>query len=159
MTPSRTGVPITQLAQAAITIAGLVKGLDAHSPNAERHLLALEQPGDKPESLVHDVTLLPRHAPSRRGQSVTHPLGIRCYLSLRKDKQFSPFRGAPCSTSDSRNYNGNYGQLQRPRFSSDVPRNLAALFVANDPTDQARKLVHSKSSRICARRALMAIVR
>src|SRR3954454_11372160 len=29
-----------------------------------RHLLALEQAGDKPESLVHDVTLLPRHRPS-----------------------------------------------------------------------------------------------
>ena len=29
-----------------------------------RHLLALEQAGDKPKSLVHDVTLLPRHAPS-----------------------------------------------------------------------------------------------
>src|SRR3954470_20382957 len=50
-----------------------------------RHLLALEQAGDKPESLVHDVTLLPRHAPSWWGQSVTHPLGIRCYLTLRKD--------------------------------------------------------------------------
>src|SRR5215216_1134410 len=34
-----------------------------------RHLLALEQAGDKPEPLVHDVTLLPRHAPScRRGK-------------------------------------------------------------------------------------------
>jgi hypothetical protein len=50
-----------------------------------RHFLALEQAGDKPESLVHDVTLLPRHAPSWWGQSLTHPLGIRCYLSLRKD--------------------------------------------------------------------------
>jgi hypothetical protein len=32
------------------------------------------------------VTLLPRHAPSWWGQNVTHPLGIRCYLSLRKDR-------------------------------------------------------------------------
>jgi hypothetical protein len=28
----------------------------------ERHLLAFEQPGDTPKPLVHDVTLLPRHA-------------------------------------------------------------------------------------------------
>jgi type I restriction-modification system DNA methylase subunit len=27
----------------------------------QRHLLALEQAGHKPEPLVHDVTLLPRH--------------------------------------------------------------------------------------------------
>jgi hypothetical protein len=38
--------------------------------------------GRQPESLVHDVTLLPRHVSSR---CVTHPLGIRCYLSLRND--------------------------------------------------------------------------
>jgi hypothetical protein len=31
------------------------------------------------------VTLLPRHAPSWWGQSVTHPLGICCYLTLGKD--------------------------------------------------------------------------
>jgi hypothetical protein len=44
------------------------------------------------------VTLLPRHAPSWRGQSVTHPLGIRCYLSLRKDiiiKNLANCPGAP----------------------------------------------------------------
>ena len=29
-----------------------------------RHFLAPEQAGDKPESLVHDVTLLPSHAHS-----------------------------------------------------------------------------------------------
>jgi len=55
------------------------------SVRERRHLLALEQAGDKPESLVHDMTLLPRHAPSWWGQSVTHPLGICCYLTLRKD--------------------------------------------------------------------------
>src|SRR5689334_16727119 len=36
-----------------------------------RHLLALEQAGDKPESLVHDVTLLPRHAPLLVGGRVS----------------------------------------------------------------------------------------
>ena len=36
-----------------------------------RHLLALEQAGDKPEPLVHDVTLLPRHAPSCEGAKVS----------------------------------------------------------------------------------------
>src|SRR5262249_16955022 len=35
------------------------------------HLLALEQAGDKPEPLVHDVTLLPRHAPSCEGAKVS----------------------------------------------------------------------------------------
>ena len=33
--------------------------------------IALEQAGDKPESLVHDVTLLPRHAPSCSGGKVS----------------------------------------------------------------------------------------
>src|SRR5262249_3514285 len=66
-------------------VAGLARNAELGAQR--RHLLALEQAGDKPESLVHDVTLLPRHAPSWRGQSVTHPLGIRCYLSLKKDTQ------------------------------------------------------------------------
>jgi hypothetical protein len=35
---------------------------------APSSLLALEQAGDKPESLVNDVTLLPRHAPSCGGK-------------------------------------------------------------------------------------------
>ena len=50
--------------------------------------LALEQAGDKPQPLVHEVTLLPRHAPSSEGaKSVTHVpgAGIGCYLSFRKD--------------------------------------------------------------------------
>src|SRR4030095_4421955 len=71
-----------------VAVKDLVAGL-AGNPELgaqRRHLLALEQAGDTRESLVHDVTLLPRHAPSWGGQSVTHPLGIRCYLSLRKDK-------------------------------------------------------------------------
>src|SRR4029453_3774729 len=75
-----------------VAVEDLVAGL-ARNPELgaqRRHLLALEQAGDKPESLVHDVTLLPRHAPSWWGQSVTHPLGIRCYLTLRKDKSEMP---------------------------------------------------------------------
>ena len=87
--PVRAVAPIAEGLDPAVLVAveDLVAGL-ARNPELgaqRRHLLALEQAGDKPESLVHDVTLLPRHAPSWWGQSVTHPLGIRCYLSLRKD--------------------------------------------------------------------------
>src|SRR4029450_5508617 len=62
--------------EAAIFIAGedLVAGLarDAELGAQRRHLLALEQAGDKSEPLVHDVTLLPRHALLlRRGQEVS----------------------------------------------------------------------------------------
>src|SRR5262245_39066544 len=85
----RAMAPIAEGLHAAVLIAveDLVAGLPRNPELGaqRRHLLALEQAGDKPESLVHDVTLLPRHAPSWWGQSVTHPLGIRCYLSLRKD--------------------------------------------------------------------------
>src|SRR2546430_3951811 len=42
-------------------IAGLAR--NAEGGAQRRHLLALEQAGDKPKPLVHDVTLLPRHAP------------------------------------------------------------------------------------------------
>ena len=89
--PVRPVAPIAEGLDPAIfvTVVDLVAGL-ARNPELgaqRRHLLALEQAGDKPESLVHDVTLLPRHAPSSWGQSVTHPLGIRCYLTLRKDTQ------------------------------------------------------------------------
>jgi hypothetical protein len=52
-----------------------------------RHLFALEQAGDKPEPLVHDVTLLPRHRPYFKGQSVTHVSGIRRTLSTNTDGQ------------------------------------------------------------------------
>jgi hypothetical protein len=64
----------------------------------ERHLLVLEQAGDEPRTLIHDVTLLPRHAPSSWGQSVTHPLGIRRYLSLRKDIGNSAILSPACET-------------------------------------------------------------
>jgi hypothetical protein len=36
-----------------------------------RHLLTLKQAGDESEPLVHDVTLLPRHAPSSEGAKVS----------------------------------------------------------------------------------------
>jgi hypothetical protein len=89
--PMRAMAPIAKGLHAAVLIA--VENLVARLPrNPElgaqrRHLLALKQAGDKPESLIHDVTLLPRHARPLpgRGQSVTHPLGICCYLTLRKD--------------------------------------------------------------------------
>jgi len=57
-------------------VAGLPRNAELGAP--QRHLLALQQAGDKPESLVHDVT---------REQSVIYPLGICCYLTLRKDIQ------------------------------------------------------------------------
>ncbi len=41
--------------------------------------------GEKMAPLCAEFGISPRHAPSWWGQSVTHPLGIRCYLSLRKD--------------------------------------------------------------------------
>src|ERR1043166_8042052 len=81
---------VIERADAAIFVAieNLVARLprDAELGAQRRHLFALEQAGHKPEPLVHDVTLLPRHAPSCGGQSVTHPLGICCYLTLRKDR-------------------------------------------------------------------------
>src|SRR5688500_514071 len=64
--------PIGECGEAGVFIAvkNLVAGLprDAEFGAQRRHLLALEQAGDKPESLVHDVTLLPRHAPSCGGK-------------------------------------------------------------------------------------------
>src|SRR5262249_404153 len=92
----RAVAPIAEGLDAAVLVAveDFVAGLprDPELGAQRRHFLALEQAGDKPQSLVHDVTLLPRPAPSWRGQSVTHPLGIRCYLSLRKDTGFLSIR-------------------------------------------------------------------
>src|SRR5205823_5189997 len=71
--PVRAVTPIAEGLHPAVLVAveDLVPGL-ARNPELgaqRRHLLALEQAGDKPKSLVHDVTLLPRHAPSWWGQS------------------------------------------------------------------------------------------
>src|SRR5712691_10833695 len=44
---------------------------DAELGAQRRHLLAVEQAGHKAEPLVHDVTLLPRHAPSSEGAKVS----------------------------------------------------------------------------------------
>jgi hypothetical protein len=90
----RTPAPIRQAWRATILVAvvELIAGLprDPELRAERRHLLAVEEPGDKPHTFVHDVTLLPRHAPSsRRGKSVTYVSGILCYLCLRKDTQGS----------------------------------------------------------------------
>jgi hypothetical protein len=67
--------PIGEGLHAAVLVP--VKDLVAGLPrNPElgaqrRHLLALEQAGHKAEPLVHDVTLLPRHAPSSEGAKVS----------------------------------------------------------------------------------------
>jgi hypothetical protein len=47
-----------------VAVEDLIAGFagDAELGAQRGHLLALEQAGDKPEPLVHDVTLLPRHA-------------------------------------------------------------------------------------------------
>src|SRR6476646_10111828 len=60
-----------------VAVENLVAGLPRNPELGaqRRHLLALEQADDKPESLVHDVTLLPRHAPSCEG--------AKCHLSAR----------------------------------------------------------------------------
>jgi hypothetical protein len=64
----RPPAPIGERADPAvlIPIENLVAGLsrDPELGAQGRHLLTLEQAGHKPEPLVHDVTLLPRHAPS-----------------------------------------------------------------------------------------------
>jgi hypothetical protein len=46
-----------------IPLEDLVAGLarDIELPAQGRHLLAVEQPGDEPQTLIHLVTLLPRH--------------------------------------------------------------------------------------------------
>src|SRR5689334_8096332 len=66
---------VIERADAAIFVAieNLVARLprDAELGAQRRHLFALEQAGHKPEPLVHDVTLLPRHAPSCEGAKVS----------------------------------------------------------------------------------------
>src|SRR3989442_2694948 len=56
-----------------VPLEDLVAGLPRNAERGaqRRHLLALEQAGHKPEPLVHDVTLLPRHAPSCEGAKVS----------------------------------------------------------------------------------------
>src|SRR5207253_11030494 len=112
--PVRAVAPIAECLDPAVfvPVEDLVAGLARNSELGaqRRHLLALEQARDKPESLVHDVTLLPRHAPSWWGQSVTHPPGIRCYLSLRKDSQIPHIIGL-CGAS--------WASRRPPHYSSD----------------------------------------
>src|ERR1051325_4726489 len=71
----RSPAAVIERADAAIFVAieNLVARLprDAELGTQRRHLLALEQAGHKPEPLVHDVTLLPRHAPSCEGAKVS----------------------------------------------------------------------------------------
>src|SRR4030095_7940121 len=71
----RSPAAVIERADAAVFIAieNLVAGLpgDPKFAAQARHLLALEQAGHNPEPLVHDVTLLPRHAPSSEGAKVS----------------------------------------------------------------------------------------
>src|SRR5207249_12340740 len=56
-----------------VAVENLVAGLsrDPELGAQRRHLLPLEHAGDKPAPSVHDVTLLPRHAPSCGGAKVS----------------------------------------------------------------------------------------
>src|SRR5918999_650994 len=86
--PVRAVASIAERLHAAVLVAveDLVAGL-ARNPELDaqrRHLLALEQAGDKPESLVHDVTLLPRHAPSWWGAEC-HPSARNTLLPLPQE--------------------------------------------------------------------------
>src|SRR5687768_12077499 len=70
-----------------VAVEDLVPGL-ARNPELgaqRRHLLALEQAGDKPESLVHDVTLLLRHAPSCGGK--VSPIRSEYAVTYRQEGQ------------------------------------------------------------------------
>src|SRR4029077_2223881 len=68
-----------------IALEDLVAGL---ARNAERatdlaHRFAVQQLSDKPQTLVHCRTLLPRHPHlPRKGNGVTHVSGTICYLCL-----------------------------------------------------------------------------
>src|SRR3982750_1345475 len=104
MRPSR---PIGERPDAAILVAivNLVAGLpgDPELGAQGRHLLALEQAGDKPEPLVHDVTLLPRHAPSCEGAKVSPmcPEYRVTYLSGRTHpERVQSIRGWECVMND-----------------------------------------------------------
>src|SRR5581483_11702706 len=127
-----------------VPLENLVAGLagDPELRAQRRHLFALEQAGDKPQPLVHDVTLLPRHAPSCEGsKSFTHVSGILCYLSLRKDtshmaRRFASGRRAfisyvfdlPGNTLFTWGGTGNRISKRVPasRLISTVPRNCVA---------------------------------
>jgi hypothetical protein len=79
-----------------IPLEDLVAGLarDAELVADPRHLLALEQAGDEPESLVHDVTLLPRHRPSHTLRGKVSPMSPEygvTYLSGRTLNVFTGF--------------------------------------------------------------------
>src|SRR5262245_10409276 len=87
--PIRSSAAIAERLHAAvfIPVENLVAGLPRYPELGaqRRHLLALEQAGDKPKPLVHDVTLLPRHAPSALGGKVSPmcPVYGVTYLSGR----------------------------------------------------------------------------
>src|SRR6185295_18699279 len=71
----RPAAPICERRDTAVLVPfeDLVTGLtgDPDLGAQRRHFLALEQAGHKAEPLVHDVTLLPRHAPSSEGAKVS----------------------------------------------------------------------------------------
>ena len=62
--PAAVREPVDPIVLVAVVdfVAGLAR--DPELGADRRHLLAVQQPGHEPETLVHDVTLLPGHAPS-----------------------------------------------------------------------------------------------
>ena len=85
--PQRAATAIGQALEPAVLIAieDLVAGLarDPELATEHRHLLAVEQAGDKPETLILHVTLLPRHAPPR-GQKC-HPCARNMVLPISQE--------------------------------------------------------------------------
>ena len=76
-----------------VAVEDLVAGLARNSELGaqRRHLLALEQAGDKPEPLVHDVTLLPRHARSCEERAKVSPIRSEYAVTYRSGR--TEFRG------------------------------------------------------------------
>src|SRR5262249_2203238 len=94
--PVRATTPVRQPVDPVLFVAvvNLVAGLarNAELRAQRRHLLAIEQAGDEPETLVFHVTLLPGHAPSS---------GAKCHPCLRNET-VTPLSGrAQCEFTDS----------------------------------------------------------
>ena len=110
-----------------VAVEDLVAGLarDPELGAQRRHLLALEQAGDKPEPLVHDVTLLPRHAPSCEGAKC-HPCAPEygvTYVSGRTDWSFQRLGITASSPWGGRHAGSDSVPTNQPSASSGVGYN------------------------------------
>ncbi len=85
--PKRPATTILQADQAEVLVAieNLVAGLarDPEFPAHHRHLLAIEQAGNKLKTFIHTVTLIPGHLGiPQMPQCVTYVSGIVCNLGV-----------------------------------------------------------------------------